>query len=364
MPQSNPIYIWPRADAQTMLLFLGFCFGLFLLAIGMELYRRRRERRLQVLAEWRAAESISEDRELSGEEWTLLQSVIRHHAPGAPLKAVTNRKAFDDLVDKDLKEPPQESELYERRGIVLRDIRNRLGLSYVPVGQRIFTTRDLYLKQVLWTGADKESSEWFRLIIQAVDEAHFHAVPDGKRTPQFTPGQTITFRMWREEDARYEFQAVLARVESIPQTFVFRHTRTLQRMQAREHFRLTYVHPVNVGIVNAPVDGDMRHVEQRPVVTRLRGRVTSLSVGGLAVLVQQPVPKQILLRLTLPLDDGQAVEVNSRVIEVVPLAGGQYLLRGAFVGLAENEQEAISHFVFRRQQSTMLADAQSQQAAE
>lgn len=369
MAPENPIYAWPRADASTMLLVFLFVFGLLFLAIFLEWLRRRRERAVHLRAEWTAARQIAQERELTTTEWRLLESLIRRHHPSGPHKAVTIRQVFDSVVDADLAEAKQagEAALFEQRGIILRDIRNRLGLTYIPIGQRIQSTRELYLNQVLWAGIDKEDAEWFRMHVCSVDEAHFQVTANGAhRAPPFKPGQQLIFRMWREEDARYEFRAILDRIEASPTAFVFQHSQDLRRMQAREHFRLSYDQRVNLGVVSAPLDGNLQGIEMRPVVARLRGRVTSLSAGGLAVLVQQPVPRHVLLRLDLPLvePDLPSVEVMVRLIEAIPLSGGQYLLRGEFTGLNEIDQETITHFIFRKQQHSMPTEAQQQFHAE
>ncbi|MBI2433096.1 MAG: PilZ domain-containing protein [Candidatus Hydrogenedentes bacterium] len=354
MPRENPIYYWPQADTLTEIIAVGIVVFLVAIALGLEWFRRRRDRKLRLDAEWRVARQIAEERELSGPEWKLLEGAIRRYQSESPHRAVTMRQYFDQIVDRDLEavEQLRDPAVLEQRGVLLRDIRNRLGLAYIPLGQRIKSTRELYLDQVMWAGQDKDTSEWHRMKITNIDEAHFHAAPTGaQRTPPFKPGDTIIFRLWREEDARYEFQARLLRIEAEPHTYIFRHTRDLTRLQAREHFRVSFDQPVNVGIVNAPLNGDMHDVEKRQIVTRLRGRVTSLSAGGLAVLVQQPVPRQVLLRIPLDLDNGKPpLELTARLVDTHSLAGGQFLLRGAFVNLGEDDEEQITHFVFRKQQ--------------
>lgn len=330
--------------------------GLLVLAVCLELLRRRRERGKRMEAEWRAVRKIAKEKELTEEERKLLMGVLRRQAPQAPLRAVTIRQQFDACVDKEMVETVAQADarVVEKRGVQLRNLRTRLGLDYIPLGQRINSTRELYHGQVMWVARKEDAaSEWRRMVVAWVDEAHFHlTLQEAGKAPGFKAGDELRCRMWREEDARYAFKVRVLRLEDQPPTWVFRHALRLERMQSRAHFRIRYEEAVNVGVLNAPRDGDMSDVDQRKVVTRLRGRTTSLSGGGLAVVVPQPVPKEVLLRLSLALDpEAEAIQVTVRPVATAPLSSGRHLVRGAFVGISDETRETITHFVFRMQQT-------------
>ena len=201
---------------------------------------------------------------------------------------IPNDAAMDEALQRG------DAALFARRGEVLRDIRVKLALDYVPFGLRIRSTRDLYTEQPAWvaTSPDQNHLTWTRMVVASVDEAHFHLRHDDSvPMPLARVGDTIHFRLWREEDARYEFNARIAAAGTTAPEWKLLHSGRLRRLQARAHYRIKYDFPCEVGVVNAPVDGDMTGIAERPVITRLRGRVISLSGGGYAVVVTQPVPQ-------------------------------------------------------------------------
>ncbi len=329
--------------------------GMFFGAVFMEIARRRRERKLALKAEWRAVEQIIRERELPERQWKFLRAFLDTHAAKAPLRAVTVRHEFDACVDGDIADAVavDDPENLERRGETLRDIRVQLGLDYIPFGQRIHNTRELYPGQALWVARKGGPQEaWTRMDVTTVDEAHFHLMAHGKR-PDFDPrpGEEIQCRMWREEDARYVFEAPFVRAKEKPYRWMMRHFAQLRRMQSRAHFRIRYEQAADVGLVEFPLDGNLEDVGARAPFSEIRGRFTSLSGGGFALMVQQPVSKQVLLRVRLDFeDDGEAIEVTACVVDVHNLSAGRYLVRAAYVDMDDALRDRITHYAFSQQQ--------------
>ncbi len=349
----------PHPDQAYLIWAAVIVAGLFVAAVGIEVYRRKREQRKQLEAEWRAVKQIAGDKELSPREVKLLSGLIQRHAPDTPLRAATERPRFDKCIAEEMSAYAARGDeaAFERHGQELRDVRVHLGHDYVPYGQRIHCTRDLTSGQRVWAApATDENTPWFMMRVLEVDEARFHLSPQD-RAPRLSPGEGLRCRFCREEDARYLFTATLLRFEEDGSDWVMEHTTELQRIQTRAHFRIHYDRTLPIGILNAPVDGDLSDIHERNPVTRLRGRLTSLSGGGFAAVLQQAIPKQVLLRIPLEVDDLGPLVTNARVVETVPLATGRYLVRAAFVNLNDGERERITQFVFHKQQPVQAAEA-------
>lgn len=344
-------------------------FGLLGTAILIEYARRWKERRRQILTEWAAVREIAGEKGITKESWELLENLVRQYAPGTPLRTITLRQYFNQCVERHIEavKAKKDLPLVQRHGELLRDLRVHLGLDYIPIGQRIDSTRELFHGQHIWVAPkEKQSAEWVRMVTSAVNEAFFQLVPHEPGSPiPFHAGDLLQCRMWREEDARYGFDVTLVQILDNPPAWVFEHTKVMHRMQARAHFRIRVDQSTEVGIINAPVDGDMADVDQRPVVTRLRGRITSLSGGGFAVVVTQPVPKQVLLRIVLDLgEDKSPIEVTGQMVGSSTLSAGRYLLRSAFAGITDEQRETITHFIFQQQQPIRQAESESVQHME
>lgn len=325
-------------------------FLFFVGAVIIEILRRRRDRRLRLKAEWKAVGDLARERECSAAEVKLLEEVVARHAPEHPFRAVTVRYAFDECVEREMNSITDRT-VYKQRGIALRDIRVHLSLDYAPLGQRISSTRELYLQQHVWVSDEGGQGDWYRMTVSTVDEAHFYIEPqEGTALPPFHAEQTLRFRLWRAEDARYIFAATVEGVESAPPALMIRHTTNLNRRQSRAHYRLRYDESTDIALISAPADGDYSNLELRPVVASLRGHFTSLSGGGFAVVVNQATPKQVLARVTLSFGGHDPFKATGRIVGVTPLMGGRYLLRAAFVGLEDEYRDKITHYIFQLQQ--------------
>lgn len=343
-------------DTWMLYVLLGIV-AMFLAAYWIEKWRRHSEWKRTLEAEYAALSDLGRDKDLTAAEQEILEDLARRFAAQEPFRVGTMREVFNRCVDAVMDEALKQGDaaLLRKRGEVLRDIRVKLGLDYVPFGLRIRSTRELCAQQPTWCSVkqDLEPALWTRMVVVMVDEAHFYLRHDDTvPMPAVHIGDTIHFRLWREEDARYEFNARLVERKGEAPEWTLQHTSRLRRLQARAHFRIKFDYACEIGVVNAPVDGDMTGVAERPVVTRLRGRVTSLSGGGYAVVVTQPVPRQVLLRVAFDFGGEHApVLTNAKVVGSLDVPGGRHLLRASFVGISEEDREVITRFIFLTQQA-------------
>jgi c-di-GMP-binding flagellar brake protein YcgR len=343
---------FPEAS-QHVLFWLGatLCL-LFLVAVLIELVRRRSRRRQLIEVEWDTIHRLIREKEFSKQEVDLLTGVIRRHADDSPVQVVTARRDFDRCVEAEMKAllADGNEDQFRETGIMLREIRVRLELDYVPFGQRIHSTRELQPPQEIWLApVSSGNAQWIRGSVLAVDEAHLHVTAREDKGAKFAEGGEIRCHFWREDDARYEFRATVAHKEGAPPTWSLLHVEDLRRIQAREYYRIRYNQETNIGVLSAFRDGaeDLGH---RRVVTRMRGNITSLSAGGLAAVTQHPCQAQTLMRVDIELPNETPFEVEVNTVAVDPIAGGRYLLRGAFVSIADERREAIARYVMRCQQ--------------
>lgn len=329
-------------------------------AVALEVYRRGRERRARIATEWRQVYEIAKERQLSKDEIELLERLIRKYMRNAPLRAVTMRYEFDVCINGEIPfsrdvDDPEDIEALENEGVLLRDLRVRLGLDYVPYGQRILSTRELSRGQRIWVAAvDHTPVNWARVIVASVDEAFLHLSSGGAAAlPQAKPGDVFQCRMWREQDARYMFHITVKRVDKSPPVWVVRHTDRLDRMQSRAHYRIHTEYNTTFSILNAPLDGDMSDVHERQAITKTRGRITSLSGGGFAAVIGQAIPKQVLLRTLLAIPTSEKpIQIVGKPVDVSPMSGGHFLVRAAFVAMSDEARDRIAKHVAHHQRHT------------
>lgn len=353
---------FPHPSETTLWLVAALFLGLLGAGVWVDSRRRKQKTRRRVHSEIESMMEIIRERNFSEEEIKILVGLVKHRAPLHPLRAITTRHEYDRCVDEEmaLLEKKNDPGEFERIGLLLRDIRGILSLDYIPFGQRIHSTREIHTGQFVSVAkADEATPKWMRMIVDEVDEAYFTLAPRAKAGDSFPvigEGDMLRCRMWRDDDARYVFTTEIISAESGPLSWRATHTRDLKRVQARSHFRIRHDQTSTIAILNGSVDGNMENVSNRHAVTKMRGRITSISAGGCALVIQQPVSKQVLLRISLDLPGGDPVPLEARIVATAPISGGRHLVRASFVGLDDTRRDRVAKYVLHRQQHTLSED--------
>jgi c-di-GMP-binding flagellar brake protein YcgR len=353
----------PQATLSQLLWGIALFAGLIIVAFSLERFRQRKRRKQQLANAWRTVEGIIRDKELTPEEQKALRILIRKESPQDPLRVVTVRQHFDECVESLMERfrSAGDERQFAAMGTLLRDARVALALDYVPFGQRIRSTRELSGGQLVAVSlASDTTPRWLTGRVEDLNEA-FLAISldevDARHRTEFRKGVEVRVRLWREDDARYVFTLLCAGTRDEPPAFIFYHTDRLERLQARSDYRIRHEQTTSVGVISKPLnDEDLEKLQERPLVTKLRGRITNLSAGGCALVVQQPVPGQVLLRIVVELDDMEPFDVFARVVSTAPISGGRSLVRASFVAIDDETRDRIARYIMRRQQHLAEAD--------
>ena len=350
-------------SSNTTLMWVAVIFvALLTLAVIMELIRQRfTRRRIQAVA-WQNARDIAREKGVSDGDWAYMQDLIQRCTPHDPMRAVSVRFDFGDCVAAEMEQLWAAGNLdaYAKAGARLRELRYSFGMDYVPFGQRIRSTRELLPAQVLWLAhGERQRSGWVRGAVVDLDEAFLHiALPRDQADPflQMGRGEAVRCRMWREDDARYAFSLDFVKAEADVSQLALRHSIDLERVQSREHYRVRYNRPAVVSVINMPPGDSMKDLGARKPVTRLHGEFASLSAGGMAVIVPQPVPRNVILRVSLDLEGEEAFDAHARVVSAAALVPSRHLIRCAFVELDKELRDRIAQYVWHRQQVGLHRD--------
>ncbi len=365
MDQSGPILQFPIPSTLTIALLAGGLLLFFGGAAAIEWSRRRERSRRRLLREWESVHDVLQECGLSGEDAALLEEWLGYHAARAPLRAVTTREGFEALVAAGMERARRAQAKSKRRdaastlvddlGVRLRALRAQLGLDHIPAGSSMNSTRDLSDGQ--WMSIARGNvnpPQWFRVMIENVNEAFFYvAYKDGppSTAPALPVGAPVRCALWRGEDARYTFDTVVAAHTGIPPAWTLKHTAALRRTQTRAHFRVRHDQAVVADVLNAPLDPrDPADLATRPAVTKLSGRITSLSAGGCAMVFNQSVTRHVLLRFTLDVPGASPTQVLVEIVATAHISGGRHLVRGKFLGLPQDAQDTIARHVHHKQQ--------------
>lgn len=325
----SPIVLLPSPSSETLIWSAVAFACLFSAAVVFEYIRRRAAGRRTLASKWRLVREIVQEKAVSDDDWSYLRSFLRRRSPSDPLRPITVRQSFEKCVTAEMSalEGSGTVTQYAETGALLRALRVQLGLDYVPLGQQIATTRELFLGQSIWISPVSDSTPtWLRTSLDHIDEASMRAAAqeDATAHPLWGAGvgTKVLCRLWHEDDARYVFTVGVVRFDGEAAAWTLRHATDLKRMQSRGDYRIRHDQTLMAGIVNAPVDDDYSDVEQRPVVTRVHGRITSLSAGGFALITEQALPRQVLLRVSIELRGTGGIEATARIVSTSGLSGG------------------------------------------
>jgi PilZ domain len=352
---------FPVPSREYLAVAAAILLGFIILAILIEFFRQRRQRTARTSAAWHTIDEILDEKQVSQAERHLLARIIRKHSPDDPLRPITVRQQFDHCVEAHMNglKAPVTNERFAQAGAQLRDIREALALDYVPVGQRICSTRELHEGQSLWLAlASDTKPRWFQGNVASLDEASVRVtLHEDERKPEFRIGNEVRCRLWREDDARYMLNVRYVAYDPDSETYTISHTSNMRRLQARAHYRVRHEQGTPVAVLNRPVDDNFKKIHERQPITKSRGRITNLSAGGCALVLRQSVPLQVLLRITLEMEDTAPIEVIVAIVGTSPISGGRYLVRGRFVAIDEETRDEIARYIVHRQQPVGKAEA-------
>lgn len=356
---------FPAPSAYSLAWLFAVFFALLAMAVWLESRRRRALHRAGLRGQWAAVERLMDERRLNAAEAKTVRRLLKRHAADAPLEAVTSRLSFEALVDAAMRDAAKRADEVELKtyGESLRDIRVQLGLEATAVAQQIHSTRELDGGQRVEI-APEGSESWVRLFVDDVDEAYFYLrYRDAPPVPALPgAGERVKCALWRDDDGRYFFETKVVAAETTPPRLTLAHAARLNRTQHREHFRVRHDQTTTAGILGPSRGGTLEDLPLRAPATKLRGRITSLSGGGCAFVVQEALSDGVLVRLRLELEEEPPLEVHAETVSTQPISGGRYLVRARFVALPEESADAIARHVMRHQQQK-LAERQSRDSA-
>jgi c-di-GMP-binding flagellar brake protein YcgR len=271
------------------------------------------------------------------------------------------------------------NEELESASDALGDIRRRLGLTFVPFGRRLHSTRGLQPEQKLTIEPKKvpAGTRFVATVLDVTDLGILISPPEsGAGQVTLEPGQDIAVAFWRGDDARYSFRTkVLKSLHSPKLAIVLGHAQRLERTQARTFYRVRVSLPTTVAelALNDPEELERASdIRLLPSSSQFSGTIGSLSGGGLSMVLKSRVNVDDLLRVEIDLARAYAdiekavpedltgtdnLEAACKVVSVSALPGPRYLVRASFALINETDRDKIVRFVNVKEQKLAKEDS-------
>lgn len=354
----NALVEFPEPSAMALWGLAITVVGFIAIVAGSSYRKRFTTTRNRERVQTNAIADIYEDKKLNKEEIRLMNELLDRHVPDNPLRAVTTRDGFGECVRREIERIIEFGAAgdAQKMGVRLRDMRLALGLDFVPVGKPIFSSRELHIGQVIIIlPKEDQRAKKTRMVLKDIDEAYLYLSPEKPSAPlKFTDGTLMACDLWRDEDGRYTFESRIVYYGTEHAEWRLMHNRgKLSRTQDREHFRMTYDQSATIEILNAAKDDEIENYKQRKAIAQLRAKITSLSAGGCAVVFQQPIARNVLLRILIELPDHPPLNIVAKIVATNNISAGRCLIRTRFLDVSEEERDLISRHLTKKQQETI-----------
>jgi len=340
---------------------------LFVLAILIEWLHRRGARKSSIASSIRDFERLVQRKGLTREETKLMYRLAKRSRIATPLPLATSALRFDEAVRAELDRLRQTADEGDAVARVCSAIREKLGLTEIPPGHGLPSTRFLPGGQRLVIGkADVPAEPGYPAeVVSVADTGITVSWPArGGEKAKLSTGDRLRIAMWRSNDARYSFDTTVKSIIQEPEPRLeLRHAAALVRVQSRKCYRIQ----VNMPLVLHYVPGERAepatsvdtpvHAVSR--THRISARLTTLSGGGISMVCDQSIPVDAVLRSHIPIEgSGTPVPVACRVVSAATSrTRGRYVLRAEFIAVDEEDRDRIFRYVSLKQQERIAETA-------
>jgi hypothetical protein len=284
------------------------CGILLALTCAVLLYVRVQTRRRDA-AEVRA---LAAERGLSAGDVELLTRLATRAGIPAAL-AMTSLAAFERVTARELARRPARTAI--RPGDIwslLGGLRARLGFSELPPHSQLHSTRELAPGLPIKAGASAGR-------VEEVTEAYLRA--SFRDRPDLAVGAIIELDLVRLEDARYKLHCRLLAAEGRePRSLVFAHDERPQRIQLRDFARVRVQGQVEL----KPDEPRGEGAADASGAAAVRGEMIDVSLGGMLVESQEPIPAEAALACSFSLEDATFRGLPARVVRCAAAVGGRH----------------------------------------
>ncbi|MBI4083019.1 MAG: PilZ domain-containing protein [Candidatus Lambdaproteobacteria bacterium] len=326
--------------------------GVLLVALGIALLfvliRRLPEKAVgRPKAETRLNQLLSELR-LSTRDRKALETLCESKNPARQLSMLESRKAFEEIV-RDFRTRHADDPAIRQ----IPALRQKLSYGFGNLRNPFEDTRMLAAGQRIQCTLPVQGEVGFLTTIVGITERFFYLKPPtAKGNPvDLRRFKTLAFRLTREDDAEYTFEARL--VGQNPQVVAMDHTGQIQRLLIRHAPRIpvhidTEFSLVGQEVVSTHVQG---WVPEELPSQQLAGYVADLSIGGAMLVVQpreyQPQEGDLLLCKLPPIQIPDAVSLS--VLGTVERPDGTLQVHGRFTGMRELQRLKLTTFLDAQQ---------------
>lgn len=350
-PANVPL-LWPERTGSPVWFFVIVLVLLFI-ALAVSIFRRLNQKRQRLSNRWQRAAALAGRKHIGGAEFDAFQELVTRWCPEEPLRFATDREFFEEVLDLEVDEQAYEPLVkLAQMGSVLDSLRRQLGFAEVPRGEALRRSRELHAGQAVTMQFN--SGQPISVSVRDTN-AYFFTVEIAGAKPLMQRGEDAVFRVSRENDARYIFEAPLLGDDERTGCMAFLHTTNVRRLQDRGSDRVSFGVSEFVEIIG-PMDDEtveLRELLHRQAWGEFEAEFFDVSATGIAMKAHVSLPEFTLLRFPLAVDSGPPLQLVARVTGCSPVEQGQHFIRAQYVQVGPLTQSKLARYVRYRQDNAI-----------
>ncbi len=356
-------------DPAAVVIALCIVVAVLLFLVLFDITAHYRYRRQTKERQWKTFDAVVTLHRLIPSEIALLRRLVRHAPDDSPVSGINSPANFDLCVEREIARTAREGgtteDIDETTGLI-SSIRRKLGLDYAARGQFLQSTHSLTPNQELKiTAASGDASrELLSSVVRVSEREIMIAMPVIKgEVYALEEGAKINVEFIRENDAIYRFRSRILKsfAGRLPLLFIA-HSRDMERVQLRRHFRIKTELPVRYRVLAAeqlekPLEAFVG------VENWKEGKVINISGGGVLVEPAGEISEGDYINFDTSLDDDKTqVNLTCEVVRITYEEDSK-IAHAAFVGITENVRDKIIKYVFQRQLDKIRGEQEELEAA-
>jgi len=274
-----------------------------------------------------------------------------------PINIFRSIKLFDKCVNLEFKKKDFSELEREEFAEDISELRRKLHFDRFPPGEILNSTRGISPKQGIRITLELNGKKhYYRSQVADVREDSIVILfpKFGEFREYLKPGQPIKIYFWRFGDAGYTFSTKISNnIDEEPGILFIEHSSKIERTQRRLYFRIDISLPLYFTALSPEQRQELRESgsvkfpkDQMPQ----KGRITSISGGGISFIADTYITNDKILWLYLDLlDYGSIVNIYGRVIRSKKIAEDKFKIYIEFVLISRKDRETIVGFVAAKQ---------------
>ncbi len=338
----------------VFIMLMGF---IVFITVGMQVIFYLIKRRKGILEGWEWFYRMCEAKDLSEEEMKLLRNMITRCKIKNPTGIFKSIKLFDKCVNLEFKRLSNSEIERDEFADDISEIRQKLHFDRFPTGEILNSTRGIPFNQRVRIEVEIEGRRrHFRTkVLEVKEDSIIILMPKHRVFREVcSAGQAIEVYFWRFGDAGYTFSTVITNVEyEEPEVFYVEHSDKIERTQRRLYYRIDISLPLYFTPLSQEQRAEIRenrHIKFANDVKHVKGKITSLSGGGLSFVSDTTSPNGKILWFEINLYGSEPIsDIYGRVVRSKKLPENKFKLYIDFALIPEKERELIVGFVAARQ---------------